>query len=178
MKTKLFGNKKIIIREFQKSDLRIAKKFQEHINSLVEEDAKLAVNKKLTLKEEKDFLSEIATGYKNKTAVYIVAEHNGKIIGGTGIDLGKWRNSHVAHFGISIRRGYRRIGLGKYLMGEAISLAKKKLKPKIIKLEVFANNKPAISLYKKMGFKKVAKIPKQRQYKEKLIAEIVMLLDV
>lgn len=80
-------------------------------------------------------------------------------------------------FGITITQGYKGIGLGKYLMSEVIELVKKELnpKPKIIQLEVYINNKPAINLYKKMGFKIVAKIPKQIQYKGKLIDEFVML---
>ena len=39
MKNKTFGNKKIIIRKLSKNDLRNAKKFQEFINSLIEEEA-------------------------------------------------------------------------------------------------------------------------------------------
>ena len=60
---------------------------------------------------------------------------------------------------------------------EVIKVARKELKPapKIIKLEVYVNNKPAIALYKKMGFKIVGKIPNQIQWKGKLIAEFIML---
>jgi len=81
-------------------------------------------------------------------------------------------------FGITIRKDYRRIGLGNYLMKEIIKLAKKELKPKpkIIRLSVFSNNKPAINLYKKHGFKKVAVIPDQLQYKGRLVDQAVMLL--
>jgi len=96
------------------------------------------------------------------------------------IELGKERQNHVGGLGISIRNGYRGIGLGEYLMKEIIKLTKKELKPKpkIIRLSVLPNNKPAIGLYKKCGFKKVAAVPKQMQYKGKLLDEIVMLLDL
>jgi len=62
-------------------------------------------------------------------------------------------------------------------MKEILKLAKRKLKPKpkIILLSVFSTNNIAINLYKKFGFKKVAKIPKQFQYKGKLVDEIVMM---
>lgn len=177
MGTKIFGDKKITIRMATKSDLKNAKKFQNFINSLIEEDAKLLMNKKATLKGEKEFLERMLKGIKDKTRVYLVAECDDKIVGATSIELDRWRRNHIGKFGITIVHGYRGMGLGKYLMSEVIKLAKKDLipKPKIIQLEVYINNKPAINLYKKMGFRIVAKIPKQIQYKGKLINEFVML---
>jgi len=58
-----------------------------------------------------------------------------------------------------------------------IKLAKKELKPKfkIIRLNVLPTNKPAISFYKKLGFKKVAVVPKQIQYKGNLVDEIIIM---
>lgn len=108
----------------------------------------------------------------------LVAEYNGLIVGTTGIDLGRGRGSHVGHFGITIRKSCRGVGLGKYLMGEILRMARKELKPppKIIRLSVFPNNKPAIALYKKYGFKKVATIPNQFEHRGKLLDEIIMLL--
>jgi len=173
METKIFGDKKITIRKIAKSDLRNAKKFQDFINSLVEEEAKILMNKKATLKEEKAFIEGLL---RNKNKVYLLAECDNKIVGGTAIELGRWRRNHIGSFGITIAKDYRGIGLGKYLMSEIIKLAKKELKPKIIQLEVYVNNKPAINLYKKMGFKIVAKMPKQIQWKGKLVDEFIMIL--
>jgi len=115
---------------------------------------------------------------KDKTAVYLIAEDGDRIIGLVNIELGRWRKNHIGTLGISIGRNFRGIGLGKHLMREIIKLAKRELKPrpKIIQLEVFANNKPAINLYKKTGFKQVAKLPKQLQWKGRLIDELVMIL--
>ena len=63
-------------------------------------------------------------------------------------------------------------------MAEVLRLAKKNLPGlKVFWLDVFENNKPAIALYKKMGFKIVGKIPKQIQYKGKLIGEYIMIKD-
>ncbi|MEK7665075.1 MAG: GNAT family N-acetyltransferase [Patescibacteria group bacterium] len=177
METKIFDGKKIIIRKISKSDLKNARSFLDHINLLVEEKAMLLINKKQTLKDEAAFLREMVKKGKRGDSVCLVAKHSGRVVGLTDINIKSYSKNHIGNFGISIRRGYRGIGLGKYLMAEIIKLAKKELKPKpkIIQLEVYANNAPAIALYKKMGFKIVAKVPKQVQWKGKLIDEFVML---
>jgi len=177
MKTKKFNNKEIIIRSLSRKDLKQVEKFQIFINSLVKENVQIKINKKKTLKEELNWLKEHLDKIKKRKAVFLVAEHNNEIIGSTGIDLNRGKKEHVGEFGISILRDYRGVGLGKCLMDEVINLAKKQLKPKpkIIRLSVFATNKPAVSLYKKMGFKIVAKIPKQISHKGKLIDEVIMI---
>jgi len=178
MKTKFFDRKKLIIREFSEKDLRNVRKFQTFINSLIEEEALINLNKKLSMGQEKKWLEEQLRKMKSHKSVYLIAETNNMVVGTTQIYLNEGRGEHVGNFGITIKKSYRGIGLGSYLTGEVIKLAKKKLKPKpkIIKLDVFSINKPAIDLYKKYNFKKVAVIPKQREYKGKLYDEIIMLL--
>jgi len=180
MGIKRFGDKNIKIRKVVKSDVKKAEKFRELINSLVEEDAKILINKKISLREEKDFLEGLLNMTKARKKVYLIAEFDDKIIATTSIEQQKGRGDHVGKFGIIVKNGYRGIGLGKFMMSEIIKLAKKDLKPqpKIISLDVFTDNTPAINLYKKMRFRKVAKIPKCRQYKGKLLDEFVMILEV
>ena len=178
MVTKVIINeKKIIIRKLSRIDLKNTKKFQDFINYLVGERAQIKANKKFSLREEKEWLSGQLRKIKQRKEVFLLAEDNNRVVGTTGINLGEGRQSHVGDFGITIRKSYRGIGLGTYLTDKILKLAKKELKPKpkIIRLSVFPTNKPAISLYKKFGFKKVARIPKQIQYKGKLVDEIVML---
>lgn len=178
MKTKTFGGKKITIRQLSKKDLRNVKKFQDFINSFVDEDAQIMMNEKVSLKGEEKWLEVKLESIKKGKAVFLVAEHNGVIAGTIGVDSGIWRENHVGNLGITIKEGYRGIGLGTYLIKEIIKLAKKELqpKPKIIRLSVFPTNKPAIGLYHKCGFKKVARIPKQIYLQGKLRDEIIMLL--
>jgi ribosomal protein S18 acetylase RimI-like enzyme len=180
MESKKFGDKKIKIKKISANDLWRAKDFQEFINSLIKEDAMIALNKELSLKEEKDFLDKTIKGVRNKAKIYLIAEENKKIVGTTSIKLDNGRKEHICNFGITIRQGYRGMGLGEHLMSEILKLVKKELvpTPEIIDLRVFSPNKPAISLYKKMGFRVVAQIPKQRKYKGKLIDEIVMIKNV
>jgi ribosomal protein S18 acetylase RimI-like enzyme len=179
MITKIFNNKRITIRELKPSDIRNVSKFQDFINSLVKEDAMILRNKRVSLKEETEWLKNKIKAIRKNKAVSLMDETNRIIIGTAEVVLRRiGRQSHVADFIISIRKGYRGIGLGKYLMVEIIKLAKKKLKPKpkIISLGVMPSNKPAIKLYRKFGFKKVALVPRQFQYKGKLHDEIIMLL--
>lgn len=177
MVTKKFGDKKIIIREPAKSDFKNLQKFQVFINSLVDEKAKILMNKRASLKDEKKYLEGMLEGMKNKIKVSLLAECDDKIVASTSIELEKWSKNHVGIFAIAISNGYRRIGLGSYLMAEIMKLAKKQLRPqvKIFRLDAHADNNPAIGLYKKMGFKIVGKIPQQIQSKNGLVAELIMI---
>ncbi len=178
MKTKIFGDKEIKIRKMSKKDLENAKRFQEFINSFVKEDAQISMNKKLSLKEEEKWLQGKIGELKKRKTVFLLAEHGKKIVGTVAIDLSAGRQIHVANFGITVKKDCREIGLGYFLSQEIIKLAKKELKPrpKILRLSVLPTNKPAMALYKKLGFKKVAQIPKQIELKGRLINEIIMLL--
>ncbi len=178
MEIKIFGGKKIKIRKLSNKDLRNVRKFQDFINSFVDEDAQIMMNEKVSLKEEKKWLEAKLENIRKGKAVFLIAEYDSAVVGTAGIDLGIWRQSHIGNLGITIRKSYRGIGLGTYLMKEIIKLAKKELnpKPKIIKLDVFPGNKPAIALYRKCGFKIVVKVPKQIYFKGQLRDEIIMLL--
>jgi len=177
---KTFNQQEITIRELSKKDLKRAKEFQQYINSLIKEDAKILMNKEISLKEEKVFLQDQLKQTKASKRITLVAEYNNKIIAITTIKSGRWRKSHIGDFGISIKKEYRGIGLGIFMMGEVIKLAKKKMKPnvKILHLGVYPNNKPARALYRLHGFKAVARISKQISYKGKLLDEIIMLRNL
>jgi GNAT superfamily N-acetyltransferase len=180
METKLFGDKKLTIGPLSKKDFKFAKEFLNFINSLVAENEKISMNKKVNLKEEMEFLEKGVKSIRDKQKVYLIAKDGNKVVANTSIELGIFKKNHIGKFGIGIRDGYRGIGLGTYLMQEIMKLAKKELRPipKIFQLEVFENNKPAIGLYKKMGFKIVARLPKQVQYKGKIIGEYIMIKNI
>lgn len=180
MEAKTFADKKIKIRKLSLSDLQKVKQFQGFINSLVKEDAQIKVNKKQTEKEERDWLKKNIKRAAQKRAIILVAEDKKIIVGNAGVNLGKGRHSHVGTAWVAVREGYRGIGLGSYLLKGIIALAKEELTPelKILQLIVYPTNKRAIKLYERLGFKRAAEIPKQTQYKGKLISSIVMLLDL
>jgi len=180
MPIKIIKNKKITIQKLNKNNLKQVREFTDYINFLVAENAKILIKTKQTVKQERKWLKEELKDINKKQAIILVVKDKQKIIGITNIKLGKERESHIGYFGISIRKNYRNFGLGTYLMQKIFKLAQTDLKPKpkIIQLKVFGNNKTAIRFYKKMGFKQIAVLPKQIQFNNKLIDEIVMSFDL
>jgi putative acetyltransferase len=61
------------------------------------------------------------------------------------------RRSHVADFGVSGSRWHNR-GVASALMREMIDMCDNWLRVERIELTVFADNAPAIAVYKKYGF--------------------------
>ncbi|MCX6720951.1 MAG: GNAT family N-acetyltransferase [Candidatus Staskawiczbacteria bacterium] len=185
MITKTFGEpgrpgKKLIIESLGPKELKYAKEYTDFINSLIAENAKILMNRKQTVKEETEFVKGAIKKTKEKKKIYLIAKDGKKVVANTSFEVMAYKQNHIARFGIAIRNGYRGMGLGNYMMTEVMKLAKTRLKPtpKLFRLEVLENNKPAIALYKKMGFKIVAKLPKHIQDKGKLVAEYVMIKDV
>ncbi len=180
-KTITLKDKKIIVRELEQGDARKTDKFRKFINTLVDDkSAQIKTKTRKSLKEEREGIKNHLKEIKKYRTVMLIAEAKNKIIATTGIELRREIQSHVGELGISIIKGYRGIGLGTYLTKEILNLAKKKLKPKpkMIRLGVFSTNKTAQSLYRKMGFKTVAKVPGQFNFYGKLVDEIIMLLKL
>jgi ribosomal protein S18 acetylase RimI-like enzyme len=173
-----FKGKKITIRKLSSRGLKIVPQWVRYINGLIEEDIYLLVQKKYTLAGERDWLRGELKKIKARREVILVAETDKKIVGTAAISLLSGKQSHVGLFGISISKDYRRMGLGDFLINKIISLAKKEIKPapKMIYLCVFAENQIARDLYKKTGFKEVARIPNHLMHKGQLMDEIIMQL--
>ena len=62
------------------------------------------------------------------------------------------RRRHVGQIGMAVRDDWQGKGAGSALMQAAIDLADKWLNLSRLELEVYTDNEPAISLYKKFGF--------------------------
>lgn len=177
-----FGDKVIIIRSLGVGDLSRAKDYQKYINSLVAENAKILINQKMSEKDELEFIKSTLQGIRKREKVCMVAEYNGEVVGVSDVKLDRYRRNHIGVLGISIKNGYRGVGLGETLIRTVIASALKQLKPKlkVLMLTVYEDNKPALSLYKKVGFKKVAYIKNavQEGKSGKLVGEYIMTIDV
>jgi len=105
MVTKIFGDKKLTIEPFGKKDLKCAKEYADFINDLIEEDAKILMNKKQTSKDEQEWLKKVAKGVKDKKRVTVTARDGNKIVANTEIEMRAYKQSHIGKFGIAIRGG-------------------------------------------------------------------------
>ena len=177
---KNFKGKKIRVRPLGQKDIALAKGFRDYFNELIEEDAKILMKTKKTLEEQRQWLEEKFKAVKKHKRVCLLAESGSQIVGFVSLTLGQERQDHIAVLSVNVRQGWRGLGLGTYLIKQITRLAKKQLKPrpKIIQLQVFANNPLAIKLYQKLGFQKTGFMPKQLQYKNRLVGEYTMLLEI
>ena len=96
-------------------------------------------------------------------------------MGLANINKKKGAESHVGVLGIAIRKEIRGRGIGKRLAELLIKEAKKHLKIEIVELEVFAENKVAYNLYKKLGFKKAGVVRNGLKKNGKYFDRILMV---
>lgn len=154
-----------------------AEQLKEYINSLVDEDALIKINEMQTLKSEADWLRGVLKDVRKNKKHALLAECGGEVISFVELRKGLWRQSHVASIGIGVKKNYRRLGVGTAMMKTILEIGKKDKEIKVIYLDVYAQNKAAIKMYKKLGFKKVARLKNRVQYKGKLADEFIMDLE-
>jgi ribosomal protein S18 acetylase RimI-like enzyme len=143
------------------------------INSLVDEEAQIAVNKKITRKQESEWLSDLLTDLKGGEVLFVVAETGGHVIGTGQIDIAREDLKHIGIVGIAVKAGFRDIGVGseimRVLIGQAVLF-----KLKVLVLKVLATNNGAIGFYEKFGFSKISVNPKKHLWRGNLVDEVVM----
>jgi RimJ/RimL family protein N-acetyltransferase len=146
----------------------------EFINSLIEEEAMIIMNKKQTREQETDWLANNLVNLENDKHVMVVAEVDGKMVGNCelGPRSGYW--GHVGNLGIAIKDGYREVGIGQEMMNELESHAPR-LGIEIIYLDVFAINDRARHVYRKLGYREVGVLPRGIKHKGEYVDSIMMV---
>jgi putative acetyltransferase len=85
--------------------------------------------------------------------IFLLALADGEIVGQLGLTGGvRQATRHSAVLGLSVRQGWRRRGVGTYLMTRAIRWAREGDVLSRIELFVYARNHGAIHLYERFGF--------------------------
>ena len=163
------------IRPPKKSDS--ASSYLNFISKVIAEDGYILIDKIPTLAEERIWLKERLKNIWAKEEICLTIWDGKKVVGNSQAIKDRWKENTNVHVGIAIDRDYRGQGLGEMLLGEVIKQAKKKLKPKNIYLRVFSDNKVAKSLYKKLGFRKIAHFPEWTLHRGKYVGHDIMLLS-
>jgi len=144
-------------------------------NSVVKEGKYFLRNEGLSSIEE---ASEWFHEHVKAGLTYLAVKVNGKLVGGATIEPREGKASHVAYFGIYIKKDFRNQGIGTRLTRKIIELAYQK-KFEIIQLYVFASNKQAIHIYKKLGFEEAGRIKNGVRLSDgSYIDEIIMSLHL
>jgi L-phenylalanine/L-methionine N-acetyltransferase len=96
----------------------------------------------------------MATWFAKVPASHVVlcAEVDGQLVGHAGLEPATARRAHCAGLGISVHDAWQGRGVGKALMAALIECADRSLGLRRLELTVFADNAPAIALYRRFGF--------------------------
>ncbi len=83
----------------------------------------------------------------------LVAECDGRVVGELGLHAAASpRRRHCASIGMAVHDDFQGKGVGSALMAAMIEMADNWLDVRRIELQVYADNVPAVRLYKKFGF--------------------------
>ena len=136
-----------------------AQALMDFINPFVEERAYLAIQKKVTLKEERKFVDDGARALDSGCEVRIFLFVDDKVVGNCSVRQATLQsdNGNVS-FGIAVSKEFRGFGFGELLLRKGLEVAKKKFKPHKMWIDHVGGNNVAARLYRKVGFVKVARL--------------------
>jgi len=125
-------------------------------NSILDEGKYFLRNQGLSNLEEinKWFQQHLRAGL-----IYVAVEVDGEVVGGATIEPREGKASHVAYFGVFLRKDFRGLGIGTRLTRKMMEIAREK-GFEVIQLYVFASNTQAIYIYEKLGFIETGRIEK------------------
>jgi ribosomal protein S18 acetylase RimI-like enzyme len=157
-----------------------ARKYMEFINSFVGEPMSgLLINRRVSLKEEQAWLEARVAEIRSRSGVMLTAERAGRIVGNCSVERLPWKHSHRAMFGIAVALDARGRGVGEALMRKTLELAVRRLKGlESVDLSAFDYNDRALSLYRKVGFREYARIPRSAKEGAKYFDEVLMRVEL
>jgi len=129
--------------------------------------------------EEKEYLVGLLKKTEEKKTVNLLAFDGELLVGSADVVSGVGAEQHVGLFGIILRKEYRNKGIGTMLMKKILAETQKNIENlEIITLSVFSDNKPAIHLYQKLGFKQYGLLPNGVMRKGKYADSIEMYFKI
>lgn len=127
-----------------------------------------------SVEAEAEFISSMENSIDN---VMLLAKCDEKIVGCASLNRLPRRMKHRGDFAISVAKDYWNKGIGSQLMDKIISFAREN-DFEIIDLQVRSDNKNAIHLYEKCGFKKIGEHPAFFEIGDENISFNIMCLKI
>lgn len=172
----LKNNNELIIRKSTKED---AEKLINYIQEISQESDFLTFGAgefNISVEEEEKILENILSSKNN---LNIIALIDNNIVGNLTFRGGhRPRIMHTGEFGISVSKKHWGFGIGIALVKYLIAWAQDGNIIKKINLRVREDNKRAMKLYKKLGFKKEGMITRDLYLNEKYYSSIQMGLEL
>jgi RimJ/RimL family protein N-acetyltransferase len=174
------SGKLIIFRDLQSTDTAA---MLAYINTLSQEDTCITFSgETISFEQEQSYVDRMLQGMYTGDSVCILAWHQNELAGIANIERqksGLRRSAHRGSFGISIAQAYRKDGIGVALAQETLRQSAARIKNlRIIELNVYGNNDPAISLYHKLGFIEFGRLPKGVWYRGNYFDLIYMYKEI
>jgi RimJ/RimL family protein N-acetyltransferase len=123
----------------------------------------------ITIEQERDFLD---AKIKSDRELMLIAEMDGKHIGNCSLmRIAPYRRyAHRCDIAIALYQEYCGYGIGRAMLETVLDVAKS-LGYEQAELEVISDNKAAIALYQKVGFKKYGQFPQNMKYADGTYAD-------
>jgi RimJ/RimL family protein N-acetyltransferase len=144
---------------------------------LVDEGADITKTEKATRAQEADWLGRLLAEMDKGKVIPIVAEVDGKVVGNSEVEVRNGAMSHRGGLGISVRSGYRNLGIGTEMIKMLIEESHK-VGLSVLVLTLFSHNDRARHVYEKLGFKETGRIPKGLFRNRKYIDEVIMTREI
>lgn len=154
----LKGGVELLVRNAVASDARALRETTQRTHA--ETDYLLSYPDEQRVDDEQEACS-LAETERSDNEVELVAILDGRIVGSAGITAvgGRRKVVHRARFGISILKEHWGLGIGRVLMESCIDCARRAGYTQL-ELEVVADNKRALSLYRRPGFEEYGRNPR------------------
>lgn len=170
------NGEKVIIRHIDKSDIDGV---WDNFNEVIDEAIYLPVLFPVRSQYEKH---SWFNSLQNESEICVVAVHRdfkapNNVLGQCEISNSEWdAATHIGKLGVIVKSEFRNMGIGYHLIDFAIRESKRLNKKEKIILSTFTENKRALHLYTKMGFKTVGIRKKQFYMNSRYYDEVLMEL--
>jgi ribosomal protein S18 acetylase RimI-like enzyme len=133
----------------------------------------------VSLRDEEAYLSSQLDKIRKGKTIQLLAFCEDVLVGIASVDFQDKVERHIGVFGISVIEACRSKGIGTQLMKEVFREAAR-VQPslEILILWVFANNKLAIKLYEKFGFREYGRLPRGIKLEHGYVDHIAMYKPV